>query len=324
MSARFRVLPRNYAPAGEAKPRQQWNTIILVTLFSLPGMLIFLTFFLIPIAQSSLFSLYDWNGFGPLTDFVGLGNYERLLDHNIFRMAVEHSLILVTLALTVQLPLSLGLALIVGRGNLRGRKLFRTILFVPYVFSEVITAILWTYVLHPDKDGLLNTVLRTFLPGFTAVGWLGNPDTVIFIMFVVITWKYFGFHMILYMAGLQGIPRELEEAARVDGASERQVLRHITLPMLGSTIRLTVYLSILGSFQQFVLIWVIRQGGPANGSQVIATYLYKFGIQGFHLGYGSAVAMLLCAVMLVFSLVYQRFVMRRDYDTEAASKAVGR
>jgi raffinose/stachyose/melibiose transport system permease protein len=321
MSAlRFRLLPRNSAQTDDSKQQGQLNTTLLVTLFALPGMLLFLVFFLWPIAQSALFSLYEWDGFGPLTDFIGFDNYTRLLGHNIFRMSLQHSFILMTLSLLIQLPLSLGLALLVGRGELRGRRIFRTILFIPYVFSEVITAIIWTYVLHPDESGLLNTVLGTIIPNYNAVGWLGDPNNVIFVIFAVIAWKYFGFHMILYMAGLQAIPADLEDAARVDGATEGQVLRFITLPLLGGTIRLTIYLSILGSFQQFVLIWVLRQGGPANGSQVIATYLYKFGIQGFHLGYGSAVAMALSISAFIFSVVYQRFVLRRDYDNPAGKK----
>lgn len=319
--SKFRVLPKANSQTDGIQG-SSWNTAILVTLFVLPGMLIFLMFFLYPIGQSAVFSLYEWDGLGPLTDFVGLENYERLLNHKIFHMSVQHSLTLMVLSLLIQLPLSLGLALIVGRGELPGRRIFRAILFIPYVFSEVVTAIIWTYVLHPDPDGLLNTVMRSVIPGFTSTGWLGNPDTVIFVIFIVITWKYFGFHMILYMAGLQAVPADLEDAARVDGASELNVLRYVTLPLLGSTIRLTVYLSILGTFQQFVLIWVIRQGGPGNGSQVIATYLYKFGILGFHLGYGSAVAVLLSITMLIFSVVYQRFVMRRDLVTDASKDRI--
>ena len=123
--------------------------------------------------------------------------------------------------------------------------------------------------------------------------------------------------MILYMAGLQSIPGDLEDAARVDGATQRQVLQymHAGAP-LGSTIRSTVFLSVLGSFQQFVLVWVLTQGGPVNASEVVATYLYKFGIQRFQLGYGSAVAVVLFAITLVFSLGYQRLVMRQDFAME--------
>jgi raffinose/stachyose/melibiose transport system permease protein len=310
MSAlRFRILPKNDTRVTNDKQAQQLSTALLVGGFTIPGMLIFFAFFLGPIIQSGFFSFYDWDGFGPLTDFIAFGNYTRLFDHSIFLMAVRHSLTLMVLSLLVQLPLALGLALLVGRGELRGRKLFRTILFIPYIFSEVITAIIWSYVYHPDTSGLMNTVIRTFVPGFTAIGWLGDPDTVLYAIFAVITWKFFGFHMILYMAGLQAIPGDLEDAARVDGATDGQVLRFITLPLLGPTVRLTIYLSVL------------RQGGPANGSQVIATYLYKFGIQGFHLGYGSAVAMVLCAATLIFSLVYQRFVMRRDYAKDPMAGA---
>jgi raffinose/stachyose/melibiose transport system permease protein len=139
---------------------------------------------------------------------------------------------------------------------------------------------------------------------------------VLFGIFAVITWKYFGFHMILYMAGLQNISKDLEDAARVDGANEAQVLRNITLPLLGSTLRLTVFLSVLGSFQQFVIIQIMTLGGPVNASEVIGTYLFKYGIQRFNLGYGSAVAVVLFAITLVFSIGYQRIILRRDYSAE--------
>jgi raffinose/stachyose/melibiose transport system permease protein len=130
----------------------------------------------------------------------------------------------------------------------------------------------------------------------------------------VLTWKHFGFYMILYMAGLQAVPKDLEDAARVDGSTELGVLRYITLPMLGSTIRLTIFLSVLGSFQQFVLVWILTQGGPVESSQLIATYLYKFGIVRLQPGYGSAVAVVLFAITLVFSVGYQRIIMQRDYS----------
>jgi raffinose/stachyose/melibiose transport system permease protein len=313
---RFRVLPTTYEQqAMRDRTRREWNKALLVVAFVLPGFIVFALFLLIPIAQSAFFSLYDWNGFGPPTDYVALGNFNRLLNHSIFQAAVGHSFVLMALSLTIQLPLALGLALLVGRSQMVGRRLFRTILFVPFVFSEVITAIIWRYVLHPH-EGLLNWVLGTLIPDFVPVGWLADRNIVLFGIFAVITWKFFGLHMILYMAGLQGVPADLEDAARVDGANEAQVLRNVTLPLIGSTVRLTVFLSVLGSFQQFVIIWVMTEAGPVNASEVMATYLYKFGIQRFNLGYGSAVALVLFAMMLVFSLGYQRIVMRQDYSVE--------
>jgi raffinose/stachyose/melibiose transport system permease protein len=316
MSAlRFRVLPRTYDTPHTDKQRQILGKTVLIALFLLPGMLLFSIFVLMPILQSATYSLYDWDGFGPPTDFVQFENYTRLLNHSIFQRAVTHSLILTALSLLVQLPLALGLALLVGRGRLPGRKLFRTILFIPFVFSEIITAIIWRYVLHPN-EGLLNTILGSFIPDFQPIGLLASRDTVLIGIFMVMTWKYFGFHMILYMAGLQAIPTDLEDAARVDGANERELLRYITLPLLGSTIRLSVFLSVLGSFQQFVIIWVLTEGGPVNGSEVISTYLFKFGIQRFNLGYGSAVAVVLFAMTLLFSLGYQRIILRQDYAAD--------
>jgi raffinose/stachyose/melibiose transport system permease protein len=137
---------------------------------------------------------------------------------------------------------------------------------------------------------------------------------VLYALFVVITWKFFGYHMILYIAGLQNIPAEIEEAAAIDGCNKLQAMRYITLPLLGSTIRLSVYLSVLGSLQFFDLIWVMTTGGPVGASDTMATYLYKFGFQRFQLGYGSAIAVIMFLICFGFSLVYQRVAMRRDFE----------
>jgi raffinose/stachyose/melibiose transport system permease protein len=118
------------------------------------------------------------------------------------------------------------------------------------------------------------------------------------------------------MAGLQGVPKDLEDAARVDGANVMQVLTKITLPLMGSTIRLTVFLSVLGALQQFVIVWVLTTGGPVNASQTMGTYIYKFGIKNYQLGYGSAVALILFSITLIFSLGYQRMIMRQDFASD--------
>jgi raffinose/stachyose/melibiose transport system permease protein len=312
---RFRVLARNQSQEITEKRRQQWSKALLVTLFVVPGMTVFLLFLLIPISETFPISLYKWTGLGPMTTFVGLDNYTNLLSNPVFQSSFLHSVTIMLLSLGIQLPLSLALALMVGRGNMRGKRLIRGILFIPYVFSEIVTGMIWLYVFKPG-DGLLNMVLTGLLPNFQSVVWLGDRNIVLYSVFAVITWKYFGFHMILYMAGLQNISKDLEEAARVDGANEASVLRFIILPLLGSTIRLSVFLSVLGSFQQFVIIWVMTQGGPVNASQVIATYLYQFGLVRFQYGLGSAVAVILFVITLVFSIGYQRIILRRDYAAD--------
>jgi raffinose/stachyose/melibiose transport system permease protein len=291
--------------------RRDWQKLAVIIAFLLPPGLIYFLLVLLPVIQAVHFSFYRWNGLGPMEDFTGLDNYARILRDTVFRRALGNNLLIVGLSVLVQLPLALGLALLIRR-NLPGRAIFRVIFFLPYVLSEVITGVLWSFVYNPQY-GLLNKVLGVF-PGFVPQGWLGDPKMVIYALFVVISWKYFGLHLILYMAGLQNVPAELEESAILDGASGGQVIRHVTIPLLAPTIRLSLFLSVLGSLQIFDLVWVMTTGGPVNSSETMATYLYRYGFQRFSIGYGSAVAVVLFAICFAFSFVYQRYVMRRDYQ----------
>ena len=157
---------------------------------------------------------------------------------------------------------------------------------------------------------MVDQVLESMGLGFIVQLWLADPDVVMYTLFVIISWKYFGFHMIIMLAGLQNIPREVEEAALVDGASRNQTIRHITLPLLGPTIRVSVFLSIIGALQLFDLVWATTKGGPVNASNTMAIYMYDWGFRRQQLGYGSAVAVILFIIALVLALLYQRFVMR--------------
>lgn len=285
---------------------------ITVIIFLLPAFILFTIFIIYPIVQSIYYSLFNWKGFGPATDFIALDNFKRILTDQIFMKAVGNGLLIVVLSLTIQLPLSLALALMVGR-DLPGRVFFRAIFFLPYVLSEPITAIIWLGLFNPDPDrGFINALL-VLIPGVKAQPWLGNPNTVLACIFVVLTWKYFGLHMLLYMAGLQNIPKEIEEAARIDGANTGQMITYVTIPLLGSTIRTSVYLSVLGSLQQFALVWIMTKGGPINASETMATYMYRFGFIRFWYGYGSAVSIVMLLISLVFSIAYLRIVRQQDY-----------
>jgi len=315
MSTRLKAIPLAYERAFSLNTRRQINKTLTVALFVLPGMTVFFIFLLWPMMQSVEFSLYKWNGFGDLQDYRGLGNFEQAYNHEVFRTAVKNSFMIMGLSLTIQLPIAMLLALLVGRGNLPGRRFFRLLLFIPYVFSEVITAIIFKYVLHP-QDGLANWAFGHLIPGYQNIGWLGERDIVIYVIFAVLTWKYFGYYMILYMAGLQGVPKDLEEAARVDGAGLFHVLSRITLPLMGSTIRLTIFISVLGAFQQFVLVWTLTNGGPFNASQTMGTYIYKFGIKSMSLGDGSAVALILFGITFIFSMGYQRMILNQDFVSD--------
>ena len=147
------------------------------------------------------------------------------------------------------------------------------------------------------------------------MAWLANTSIVLGAVFFALTWKYFGFHMLLYLTGLQNIPTEIEEAGRIDGASSFQSFYYITLPLLASTIKTSVYVSVLGSLQLFILVWIMTKGGPVNASETLSTYMYRFGFVRFQLGYGSAVAIYMFLFCLVFSLIYQRLTRQPDYLT---------
>jgi raffinose/stachyose/melibiose transport system permease protein len=298
---------RSDARSGSRLPGK-WLTI---GLFLLPALVLYLAFVIVPIIQAGHFSLYKWNGLGPLTEFVGLKNYQVALASDVFWQAVGNNLLIIVLSLSIQIPFSLALAVLLNR-RFPGRAIFRLLFFVPYVLSEAITGIVFSKLLQPDSviDASLQTV---GLEGLIQ-DWLGNTDIVMITLFVIISWKYFGFHMILLLAGLQGIPREIEEAALIDGAGRWQAFRYVTFPLLGPTLRVSVFLSVIGALQLFDMVWVMTGGGPLNASTTMAINMFKTGFTRQQMGYGSALAVLLFLCALVVALLYQRFVLRRDID----------
>ena len=293
---------------GPGRGSAKWISIVL---FLLPALALYGVFVLLPIVQAAYYSMFRWNGLKPLTDFVGLANYEKALSDPVFLGAISHNVLVIVLSLAIQIPFALGLALMLNR-RFRGRSILRLLFFAPYVIAEVIAAIVFQLILLPD--GLFDRGLDGLGLGELSQGWLADPSIVMLTMFVIISWKYFGFHMVLLLAGLQGIPRELEEAAAIDGATRWQAIRRITLPLLGPTIRVSVFLSMIGALQLFDVIWVTTRGGPVNASNTMATYMVDWGFRRTQLGFGSAAAVILFVAALVLALIYQRFVMRRDVD----------
>jgi raffinose/stachyose/melibiose transport system permease protein len=294
---------------GRRRVGSAWRKRITLALFLLPAIALYVLFVLVPIVQGAYYSGFDWNGLAPLSEFIGFDNYREALADPAFLASLRHVFLIVVLSLTVQLPFALGLALLLNQ-RIRGRAILRLLFFLPFVLSEVITAVVWRLLLQPD--GLADQTFAWLGLGGLIQEWLADPKVVLYTLFVVITWKYFGFHMILYLAGLQQIPRELEEAAALDGATKWKAFRHVTLPLLGPTIRISAFLSIIGSLQLFDLVWVMTGGGPVNASNTMAVYMIDRGFERSRFGYGSAVAVLVFLVCFVFALGYQRFVLRRD------------
>lgn len=281
-----------------------------VAWFLVPALVLFVLFVLAPIAVAVYTGFFRWGGVGPMDDFVGFANYTRLFDDQVFLGDLGRGLYLIVLSLTVQLPFALFTAVLLNQ-RLRGRAVYRMLFFAPYILSEVVTAVLFTMVFLPGT-GMADHLARLLgLEGLQGK-WLADPSTVMPTLFLVMVWKYFGFHMMLFLAGLQGIPAEVLEAASIDGAGAWQRFRHVTLPLLGPTIRISVFLSVIGSIQLFDLVWVMTAGGPNHSSETMAIAMFQFGFKRYQVGYASAISVILFMISLVFSLFYQRYVLRRD------------
>ena len=296
------------APRSGWKVAGRWPTIAL---FLLPALALYVLFVLLPVVQAAYYSLFKWNGLQPLTDFIGLNNYATAISSPTFATAVSNNLLIIGLSLTIQIPFSLSLAVLLNR-RFPGRAIFRLLFFLPYVLSEAITGIVFSLLLRPGS--FVDSSLQQVGLGGLIQDWLGDTGLVMITLFVIISWKYFGFHMILLLAGLLGIPREIEEAALIDGAGRWQAFRHVTLPLLGPTLRVSVFLSMIGALQLFDMIWVMTAGGPLNASNTMAIAMFKAGFKSTQMGYGSALAVILFAFGLVLALAYQRYVLRRDVE----------
>lgn len=304
------VSPARRVAPDRRRTKPNYRMGVEATLFIAPALILFAMFVVWPMIRAVQFSLYKWKGYGPLVDFVGMKNYVSVLSNDVFTGALTHNLIIVVASILMQLPLGLLIALLLNR-KMFGRGLLRTIVFVPYILAEVIVAVVWFQLLQP-KYGAIDTLLASIGIKGPEQGFLGTPEYALATVMVVLTWKYLGFAVILFLAGLQGVPEELNEAAQIDGASWWQTQRKITIPLLGPTLRTWVFLSMVGSLQLFDMVWILTKGGPANSTTTMVTFLITEGTKRSNFGIASAASVILFVIALTFALLYQRFVMRRD------------
>jgi raffinose/stachyose/melibiose transport system permease protein len=291
--------------------RSRWPQRVELLILIGPALLVFVAFVILPVALAAYYGFFSWSGYGAAVDFVGLRNYITILTDPDFHEALSHNAFIVIMSLVLQGPLALGVALLLNR-KLRFQSLIRVLIFVPYVISEVVVGLGWSLMLQ--SNGALNGLLEKIGLGALETDWLSDPGIAIWTLLVIITWKYVGFAVILFLAGLQGIPDEITEAARIDGAGYWQVQRYIVLPLMGPTVRIWAFLSVIGSLQLFDLVWIIwgQYVASTAGTSTMATYMVANGRNAGSYGYGSAVAVVIFLISLVVALIYQRFVLRRD------------
>jgi len=296
-----------------AKPRRRGRGRLRLEIAVLagPAIIVFVAFVIFPVALAAYYGFFKWHGYGPATDFVGLNNYKLILTDPAFHSVLWHNGAILVLSLLIQGPLSIFLALLLNQ-KIKGRSLIRVLIFVPYVISEVIVGTGFSLMLQ--SNGAFNDLLHNVGLGGLAADWLSDPNLALWTLMAIISWKYIGFAVILMLAGLQSIPEELFEAAQIDGASYWQIQRSITLPLLGPTIRIWAFLSIIGSLQLFDLVYIIwgQFVSGTAGTSTMAIYMVAQGRDAGNYGYGSAVAVVMFLISLIIALIYQRFILRRD------------
>ncbi|WP_233416836.1 carbohydrate ABC transporter permease [Halovulum marinum] len=284
------------------------NGRISATLILLPPALILFTLFvMLPLGESFYYSFFNWNGYGVPTDFVGLQNYQRIADHSVFHVAVGNTVKIVAVSLFLQMPLALLLALLIYRKT-PTNAFFRLVFFLPYILAEVAAGLIWSFVF--DGNYGVSASLAQSL-GTEPFFILADRDWAFVAVMTVIVWKYFGFHMMIYIAALQGVPEDLVEAARIEGAKRPQIVRYVLVPQIKPAIIVSAFFAIIGALQVFDLIIPLTNGGPSNQTHTIVTYLYTFGLTRLNIGFGSAVGVILFIVAITVAVFYQRFFMKR-------------
>ena len=280
-------------------------------LFAGPALFLIGVFFLLPVAAAFVLSFTDFDLYA-LADpenlrVVGLTNYETLLSTPMFWKALGNTAVFVLLGVPLSLAASLGAALLIDSRLARFRGWFRTVFFAPVVTTLVAVALTWRYLLH-TRYGLINYALTH--AGLPAIDWMGDPHWSMPAIVLLAVWKNFGYNMIILIAALQSIPEELYEAARLDGAGTWARLRHITLPLLTPTLALVTILTVSGYFQLFAEPYVMTQGGPLQSTVSVLYFMFEQGFKWWKLGFASAVAFVLFAMILVLTVVQMRLARR--------------
>ena len=288
---------------------------INIFLFLLPGLALFVGVLIAPIFMSFRYSLHNMSLLDPLTkeNFVGFENYIKLFTSGSipFRRALGNSLILAALSVFLQLPLSLGLALLLGKG-IKGERGFLSVYFMPVLISTIIIGQLWLKIYNPDY-GLLTRALWALhiLPEGKLVQWLGDEKIALISAFVPTLWQYVGYHMLLMYAGVKGVSPDLREAAMLDGATDGQINRYIVIPSIKPIIKVSVIFAITGSLKSYDLIKVLTDGGPFHATEVPTTVMINQLILRNKAGMGSTIAVMLIILCFFFALVVNR-VFRKD------------
>jgi len=274
---------------------------------SLPYILYFLFFVGFPLVFSFILIFHKWNVITPM-EWVGLRNFIRLFQDKLFFQSILNTLKFLIIHIPLQIVIALLLAVLLNQ-KIKARGFFRAVYFLPVIVSGVVITLLWRQ-LYAYDSGLLNTLLTKM--GFSRIPWITHPDWAMPSIAIMATWKNVGLYVVLFLVGLQGVPRYLYEAAEIDGASPVQQFFHITLPALNSTLVLVIILSTIGGFSLFIEPFVMTGGGPVNSTLSAMLYIYNQAFYFGHMGYAATLGFFFAAIVLMVVLIQKKFVERND------------
>ncbi|MFT3849372.1 MAG: sugar ABC transporter permease [Propionivibrio sp.] len=297
--------------AGSAKVRRL-GAVLPIVVFLAPAVAFLVVFLLYPLISSFQLSLLDWNGLGSGERFVGLANWVRLAQDTLFWKALGNNLLLAFFSVLIQLPIALVLAVVLDEAS-KGSRVLKILYFLPLLMSSVALGVLFKNVYDPNFGPINAFLSAVHLDGLVR-DWLGDPRLALGSVIAVICWQNIPFYMVLFLAGLSSFPRELGEAARLDGASEKTIFWRIKLPHLQGTIRTGAMLAIVGSLRYFDLIFIMTDGGPEGASELMATYMFRTVFSSFQLGYGSTIASAMFIIVTIVASLAMR--VTRRYETE--------
>ena len=298
----FKILIEGGAGNSITMTKRKVKNMAMAYLFLLPNLVGFLIFTLIPIVCSMGLSFMEWDSANPMV-FVGFENFKRLWTDDTFKISLWNTVYYSAFTVPLTMGAALGLAIILNQ-KMKGINIFRTIFFFPHVASLVAIAVVWNLLFHPTL-GPVNNILR-FLGIANPPGWTSSVDWAMPVIIIVSIWKSMGYYMILYLSGLQAIPRELYEAAKVDGANSFQRFKSITLPMLTPTTFFVSIMLTIACFKVFDLVSVMTNGGPGRATNVLVFNIYNTAFINYEFGYASAISMILFIIVLAITIVQFR------------------
>lgn len=284
----------------------------VISMLIFPALIIYCLVVPIPVIASVYYSFTSWDLIGEMR-FSGLQNYVNLFLHDdIFRLCIKNTVVFLFVSILLQEPAAFIFSVLLTKG-VRGQKFFRNLFFMPIVFSGVSVSLMFYFVYHPDA-GVVNNLIRLFGNKEFSFAWLGEEKTALLSVTVALAWQYIGYHMTIYISGISSIPKELFEAARIDGANEWMVVKHIIFPMLMPMIQVSMILITTSSLKAFDYIYIMTYGGPAHASEVIASHMYSKAFVQLKYGYGSAISTVLMVLCIISSVILTKVFKDRVYS----------